>query len=120
MDRFNGLSYALRPSRLSFIPSQRFSYVDIESQHGQIETLIYFGDDGRASGIALRPVATALISSNAGFLVRREQTEFACLVRRSQSVYELEVVRLDGGGRAPRVVNQSGCDKFQFRRMKRV
>jgi hypothetical protein len=66
------------------------------------------------------PVATAVISSNAGFLVRREQTEFACLARRSQSVYELEVVRLDGGGRAPRVVNQSGCDKFQFRRMKRV
>jgi hypothetical protein len=68
----------------------------------------------------LRPVA--LIASNEGLLVGREQTEFACLVRRSlaQSVYELEVVRLDGGGRAPGVVNQSRCDKFQFRRMKRV
>jgi hypothetical protein len=54
MDRFNGLSYALRPSRVSFILSQRFGYVGIESLHGQIETLIYFGDDGRASGIALR------------------------------------------------------------------
>ena len=56
MDRFNGPSCALRPSRVSFILSQRFGYVGIESQHGQIETLIYFGDDGRASGIA-RPSA---------------------------------------------------------------
>ena len=30
----------------------------------------------------LRPVATALISSNAGLFVRREQTESACFVRR--------------------------------------
>jgi hypothetical protein len=68
--------------------------------------------------------ATAVISSNAGFLVGREQTEFGspawCGASLRQSVYELEVVRLDGGGRAPCVVNQSRCDKFQFRRMKRV
>jgi hypothetical protein len=31
----------------------------------------------------LRPVATARISSNAGLLVGRAQTEFACLARRS-------------------------------------
>jgi hypothetical protein len=82
VDRFNGPSCALRPSRLSFILSQRFGYVGIESQDAQIETHIYFGYDGCASGIALRPVGTAVISSNAGFLVGREQTEFACLVRR--------------------------------------
>jgi hypothetical protein len=56
MDRFIGASYALRLSRLSFILSQRFGYVGIESQHAQIETIIYFGDDGLASGIA-RPSA---------------------------------------------------------------
>ena len=63
-------------------------------------------------------MATAVISSNAGLLGGQEQTEFACLVRRSllrQSVDELEVVRLDGGGRAPCIVNQTRCDKFQVR-----
>jgi hypothetical protein len=83
MDRFNGPSCALRPSRLSFILSQRFGYVGIESQHAQIETLIYFGDDARASGIARPSAGGHGISSNAGFLVRREPAESACLVRRS-------------------------------------
>jgi hypothetical protein len=56
MDRFNGPSCALRPSRVSFILSQRFGYVGIESQHAQIETLIYFGDDAAHPRIA-RPSA---------------------------------------------------------------
>jgi hypothetical protein len=89
----------------------------------QIEKLIYFGGDGRASGIA-RPSAGGRRASlpTRGYSSGESRPNSPAWrgAPLRQSVDELEVVRLDGGGRAPCVVNQSRCDKFQVRRMKRV
>jgi hypothetical protein len=88
-----------------------------------IEKLIYFGGDGRASGIA-RPSAGGRRASlpTRGYSSGESRPNSPAWrgAPLRQSVDELEVVRLDGGGRAPCVVNQSRCDKFQVRRMKRV